>query len=141
MNDADNPISTLAEVIAHAKYVGFSDIEYEDRDWQHYRDTGEHKGVSKTRRPTERDFEVFAMFTQTWGSTALGHGGMGASAMTTAYTTVLYCARTREFLVYFGGQYCYTVIRDGGEGLTTFMTHINERRLEAKRMRHIYNVI
>lgn len=55
MNYAENPITDLADCIAHAQYAGFSDIQYEDRDWQHYRDTNEHKGVSKTRRPTTRD--------------------------------------------------------------------------------------
>ena len=68
MNYADNPITDLANCIAHAQYEGFSDIHYEDRDWQHYRETREHKGVPKTRRPTTRDFDVYAMFTQTWGT-------------------------------------------------------------------------
>ena len=109
MNYADNPITDLADCIAHAQYVGFSDIHYEDRDWQHFRDTGEHKGIAKTRRPTTRDFGVYNFFDQTWGSTSLGHGGMGGAAVTTAYTVILYCMSTQEFLVYFGGSYCYTI--------------------------------
>lgn len=109
MNFSEHPITDLADCIAHAQYVGFSDIKYEDRDWQHYRDTGEHKGIARTRRPTTRDFEVYAMFPQVWGSTALGHGGIGGSAMTSAYTVVLCCPILGEFLVYFGGRFCYAV--------------------------------
>ena len=113
MNYAENPISDLADCIAHAQYEGFSDIEYETRDWQAYRDSAgkEDVRIPQTRRPTTRDFGVYAMFPQTWGSTALGHGGMGGASMTTAYTVVLECYHTQEFLVYFGGQYCYTVSR------------------------------
>ena len=111
MNYSENPITDLHDAIAHAQYEGFSDIEYENRDWQHYRDTGEHRGVANTRRPTTRDFGVYAMFTQTWGSTALGHGGMGGAAVTTAYTVVLECQHTQEFLVYFGGIFCYAISR------------------------------
>jgi hypothetical protein len=131
MNYAEQPITDLAECIAHAQYVGFSDIQYEDRDWQHYRDTGEHKGVAKTRRPTTRDFGVYAMFTQTWGSTALGHGGMGGASMTTAYTVVLECYATQEFLVYFGGQYCYTVNRNS-KNIDAFIEDCKNHCLQSK---------
>lgn len=117
MNYADTPITDLADCIAHAQYEGFSDIEYETRDFEKIRaaKTAEEKAraVQATtparRRPTNRDFGVYAMFPQTWGSTALGHGGMGGASMTRAYTVVLECYHTGEFLVYFGGQYCYTV--------------------------------
>jgi hypothetical protein len=111
MNYAENPLTDLHDAMAHAQYQGFSDIQYEDRDWQHYRDTGEHKAVPRTRRPTARDFGVYAMFPQTWGSTALGHGGVGGASVTTAYTVVLECYHTQEFLVYFGGRFCYKVSR------------------------------
>ncbi len=111
MNYAENPITDLADCIAHAQYEGFSDIEYETRDWEVYRKTKEDVRIPAKRRPTTRDFGVYGMFTQTWGSTALGHGGMGGASMTTAYTIVLECYTTQEFLVYFGGQWCYTVDR------------------------------
>jgi hypothetical protein len=111
MNYAENPLRDLHEAMAHAQYVGFSDIEYETRDWQVYRDTKEDVRIPARRRPTTRDFGVYAMFTQTWGSTALGHGGMGGAAVTTAYTVVLECRATEEFLVYFGGKMCYKIDR------------------------------
>lgn len=47
-------------------------------------------------------------FDQTWASTALGFGGVGGSAMTTARTYVLipYSAQDWAF-VYFGGRFAY----------------------------------
>lgn len=132
MNYAENPITDLADCIAHAQYEGFSDIEYETRDWEHYRDTGEHKGVVKTRRPTTRDFGVYNFFDQTWGSTALGHGGMGGAAVTTAYTIVLECYHTGEFLVYFGGSYCYKVNRRS-KNIDQFVEDCKNRCLVSKR--------
>ncbi len=58
------------------------------------------------RRPTAEDVEVIH-FNQTWGSTALGFGGMGGSAMTSAYTTVVTCGATAA--VYFAGRHAYTL--------------------------------
>ena len=138
MNYAENPITDLADCVAHAQYTGFSDIHYEDRDWQHYRDTGEHQGVAKTRRPTTRDFGVYAMFPQTWGSTALGHGGMGGAAMTTAYTVVLECQHTEEFLVYFGGSFCYAVNRRSAN-INQFVEDCKNHCLASKRQSGKYN--
>ena len=137
MNYADNPITTLADCIAHARYEGFSDIHYENRDWKHYRDTGEHLGIPCTRRPTTRDFTVYAMYPQTWGSTALGHGGIGGSSMSTAYTVVLECMDTQEYLVYFGGQWCYTVSRRS-DNFTKFKEDIMNQCLASKHKSGVY---
>jgi hypothetical protein len=132
VNYAENPITDLADCVAHAQYVGFSDIEYETRDWQTYRDTKEDVRVPARRRPTTRDFGVYAMFTQTWGSTALGHGGVGGAAMTTAYTVVLECYHTQEFLVYFGGEMCYKVDRRS-KNLDVFIEDCRNHCLASKR--------
>jgi hypothetical protein len=117
MSYLEDPISCLAACIAHAEYVGFSDIAYERMDYDAVRNakTAEEKRASMRatvpaiRRPTTRDFSVYAMFPQTWGSTALGHGGIGGSAITTAYTVVLECVELSEMLVYFGARFCYKV--------------------------------
>ena len=132
MNYAQNPITDLHDAIAHAQYAGFSDIEYETRDWETYCTTKEDVRVPATRRPTTRDFGVYGMWPQTWGSTALGHGGMGGAAMTTAYTIVLECYATREFLVYFGGQICYTVNRDS-VNFNVFIEDCKNHKLVSKR--------
>ena len=132
MNYSENPITDLVDCVAHAQYVGFSDIEYEKRDWETYRTTKEDVRVPARRRPTTRDFGVYSMFTQTWGSTALGHGGMGGAAVTTAYTIVLECYHTQEFLVYFGGQWCYTVSRRS-RNLDAFVEDCKNHNLASKR--------
>jgi hypothetical protein len=112
MNQVGNPLRDLHEAMAHAQYKGFSDIEYETRDWEVYRKTQQDVRVPVRRRPHfDQDFWVYCMFPQTWGSTALGHGGMGGASVTTAYTIVLECHATQEFLVYFGGQMCYKISR------------------------------
>lgn len=145
MNYADNPIRDLADCLAHAEYVGFSDIQYEQCDFEKIRaaKTAEEKAKAlhattpATRRPTIRDFGVYAMFTQTWGSTALGHGGMGGAAMTAAYTIVLECRDTREYLVYFGGQYCYTVMMDS-ENIELFRDGCKNQCLMSKHYKKKY---
>jgi hypothetical protein len=71
------------------------------------------------------------MFTQTWGSTALGHGGMGGASVTTAYTIVLECYATQEFLVYFGGQVCYKVSRQS-KNIDLFAEDCKNRCLVSK---------
>jgi hypothetical protein len=140
MNYAENPITDLADCIAHAQYVGFSDIEYERMDYDAVRNarTAEEKRASMSatvkalRRPTTRDFGVYAMFPQTWGSTALGHGGMGGAAMTKAYTVVLECYATQEFLVYFGSEFCYKVDRRS-KNLDVFIEDCRNHCLASKR--------
>lgn len=58
------------------------------------------------RRPQPYEVEVYS-FPQTWSSTALGFGGMGGSAMTTAQTTVV--LNHRAVSVYFGTQFAYSI--------------------------------
>ena len=47
------------------------------------------------------DIDVY-VFPQTWGSTALGYGGIGGSMMTSASTVVLYANCENIVRVYFG---------------------------------------
>lgn len=140
MNYTDDPISNLASCIAHAQYVEFTDIEYNRMDYDAVRNakTAEEKRASMSatvrtkRRPTTRDFEVYAMFTQTWGSTALGHGGLGGAAMTTAYTVVLECIELNELLVYFGSEFCYKVDRRS-KNFDKFVEDCRYKMLASKR--------
>lgn len=140
MNYTDDPISSLAECIAHAQYVGFSPIEYDRMDYDAVRlaRTDEEKRASMsatvkdTRRPTTRDFTVYAMFPQVWSSTALGHGGIGGSAVTTAYTIVLECNYNNEMLVYFGGRLCYKVSKRS-VNFATFVDDCQNHNLASKK--------
>ena len=56
---------------------------------------------------TDYDDGDLYMFDQTWGSTALGFGGMGGSAMTTATTYVFVPEKYETAYVYFGGRFAY----------------------------------
>lgn len=110
------PFTTLHEALAAAVYRDMPDIEYEDRDWDAWRKLSREQQqealknksgilVRKTRRPTADEL-VVDMFQQTWGSTALGYGGIGGAAMTTAYTVVI--TKGNDVCVYFGcGRLAY----------------------------------
>ena len=88
------------------------DITYHTRDWaawnlmskQDQADairTKTEPRVSGTRRPHDDDVEV-TMFVQSWGSTALGYGGMGGASVTSAYTVIVSDGDCH--CVYFGGR-------------------------------------
>ena len=63
----------------------------------------------ETPRPTVDDFELHT-FEQIWGSTALGFGGIGGQAMTTARTYVFVPVNcNQKCFVYFGGAFAYAV--------------------------------
>lgn len=109
MLNLGNGINDLHRAFAHATYEGFPEIHYEDRDWEHYRKTKEDKRIKKKRKHSEHDVYVFSMFPQTWGSTALGFGGLGGQAITSAYVVVLKSTVDRGFCVYFGGRFAYYV--------------------------------
>lgn len=65
----------------------------------------EWKGEVHQRKVREEDIDVI-YFKQMWGSTSLGFGGIGGSAMTQAYTTVI-LLQDRAY-IYFGGDFCYS---------------------------------
>ncbi len=54
------------------------------------------------------EFEM-TMFMQTWGSTALGFGGIGGQAMTNAYTTVVREEYSGWVGVFFGESLAYKI--------------------------------
>ena len=125
-----NPIQDLAFAYHDAMFNQFSDIVYRDRDWDKYhkwQDTLSKKELSdayiqerasgismheqslitKRKRPTDYETSVIAMFPQSWGNTALGFGGIGGCACTTAYSIVIEC--NGEYAVYFGSRFAYLV--------------------------------
>ena len=104
--------------LAQALYKDLPDISYTNRDWEAWRALSkEAQGVAlknnlvpmvqATRRHREDDVEVL-MFPQTWGSTALGYGGMGGASVTSAYTLIVHDHNT--YCVYFGeGELAYQI--------------------------------
>lgn len=124
------PVQVLHHALGHAAFAtdtGFPAIVYRDRDWEHYRKTREDRYISKTRPHTEYDIEVYAMFIQTWGSTALGFGGLGGQAITDAYTIVLKSTAGLGYSVYFNGRFAYYIARPNQQ----FFKDIGDRCLSA----------
>ena len=111
-------LMAVHSALAQALYKDLPDISYTNRDWGAWRALSkEEQGVAikhnqvpmvqATRRPREDDVEVL-MFPQTWGSTALGYGGMGGASVTSAYTVVVHDHAC--WCVYFGeGELAYLV--------------------------------
>jgi hypothetical protein len=161
MGQLYNPIGDLSAAIAHAQYQAFSEVHYQDRVWDRYRkwktnyfdklsqdekrqlydqerSTGVLMGpadciVSKTRRPAVHEIAVMGMFPQTWSSTALGFGGIGGQAITTAYTIVLECYS--EHAVYFGGRHAYTVNNPSEE----FFQDLSKRQMREVSCHAVYH--
>lgn len=63
-------------------------------------------GNGKEYRPREDEISVYS-FPQLWSSTALGFGGIGGAAMTTAQTVVV--IHEHNAAVYFNGYHAYTI--------------------------------
>lgn len=101
----DNPVESLASAVYSATNNSkiLPNIEYSV--------TSSVKNptiptLTKIRRPGVNELEIYH-FPQTWGSTALGFGGIGGAAMTTAYTTVI--VLDRDGAVFFDGMHAYTI--------------------------------
>ena len=68
-------------------------------------------------------------FDQTWGSTALGFGGIGGQAMTQARTYVVEFNEYPKALVYFGGRFSY----EADAGNRRFRDDVRQGRVAAVR--------
>lgn len=88
-------------------------MEHEEYEFGHdkatNRSTKKPTGRMKQVRPAPHHCSV-VMFEQTWGSTALGFGGVGGQAITSAYTVVIEGPRG-DACVYFGGRLAYHIKR------------------------------
>ena len=82
-----------------------------DLEYQH-RNPGEDPSKNKTkkRRPCIYDIQNVVTFSQMWGSTALGFGGIGGAAMTNALTVCIE-GPMGDWCVYFGGRFAYRIER------------------------------
>jgi hypothetical protein len=142
--NATNPIETLAGAMDHAAYEAFPEYTYRDRDWPKHdawRATlkrEEYKTavapddcwVEKTRRHSMYDLTVYSMFPQTWSSTALGFGGIGGQAITSAYVCVIESGLVGQFAVYFGGRLAYVIVRPNA----SFMEDVARQRMVDARL-------
>ena len=67
--------------------------------------TNINRDIIRRRRMIE-DYYLYD-FDQSWASTALGFGGVGGDAMTTARTYILIPKNEDVAYVYFGGRFAY----------------------------------
>lgn len=132
----ENPIVAVAAALHAATLRDLAAIEYVERDWERHRAwvdamtreerakvyAEEHSSgvclgptVARRRRPSEEECLV-TVFPQVWGSTALGYGGIGGAAMSTAYTVVVESRIVAQRAVYFGrsGRLAYLVPMGAG---------------------------
>jgi hypothetical protein len=137
--NATNPIETLAGCMAHAAYEAFPEYKYQDRNWamhDKWRSTLTREEmktavappecfVEKTRKHSFYDLTVHNMFPQTWSSTALGFGGIGGQAITSAYVCVIESNLVGGYAVYFGGRLAYVIDRPN----EMFIEHIARQRM------------
>ncbi|MER3439620.1 MAG: hypothetical protein C4346_19625 [Chloroflexota bacterium] len=95
-----SPNATVASALHHAAIVALPAIAYQRRDLSAMQGWSADKRMEAMRaetvpmknvmrRPADTECQVYAMFPQTWGSTALGFGGIGGAAMTSAYTVII----------------------------------------------------
>ena len=70
------------------------------------------------------DFDVI-VFSQCWGSTALGFEGFGGQMMTEAYTSVFEDRVSGIFFIFFGTSLCYKLYSPSDE----FFEDIKNRNL------------
>ena len=110
-------IECLSQSYGHAQFDhnAFSSIVEKRKDWYASKQSSVDIYTNVTRLHYENEIEVEAMFIQTWGSTALGFGGIGGSAMTDAYTIILRSTYHHEYLVYFNGTFAYKVSKPNGK--------------------------
>lgn len=129
-------LECLSHSYGHAQYDhnAFSPIVEKRKDWQASKNSSVDVFYDVTRKHYEHEIEVDAVFVQTWGSTALGFGGIGGSAMTDAYTIVLRSTYTNEYLVYFDGGFAYKLTKPNKQ----FFEDIRYKNLESIHNKHKY---
>jgi hypothetical protein len=135
--NATNPIETLAGCMAHAAYEAFPEYKYQDRDWakhDKWRSTLTREEmktavapadcfVEKSRKHSFYDLTVYSMFPQTWSSTALGFGGIGGQAITSAYVCIIESNLVGGYAVYFGGRLAYVIDRPNEKFIEDIQRH------------------
>lgn len=123
MNYLDSPVQLLSDCLADVIYEDrLPQIDYLNRNWDEWKKLSSQERanideltyenrpdlwINCQRKPRKSDVKIIAFFPQVWGSTALGFGGIGGAAMTTAYTVVIQFET--YYAVYFGGRFAYVI--------------------------------
>jgi hypothetical protein len=136
MMQLGSPLDAISDALGAAAFRDMPDIEYETRDWSQKDNFAPQDipYIKRKRRPMPDELEV-TVFAQSWGSTALGYGGMGGSAVTPAYTVIVSYGPIH--CVYFGsgGQLAYAIDTNEltGEGGVKFQEDMKEGCMADKR--------
>ena len=125
-------VNDLHMVMAHAVYEGFLEYEYESRD---FNNPDRDARVVKKTRHTEYNITVKAMFPQVWSSTAMGFGGIGGQAITSAYVCVIESNLMGQHAVYFGGRLAYVIERPNSQFFADIAGH---RMVDARLGKELY---
>jgi hypothetical protein len=101
----------------------------QERFWNAIKDDAPTREKIGDRQPS---FDV-TVFSEWWGSTALGFPGMGGDAMTKAYTTVIEEENSGWYGVFFGDRLAYLVPRANERFLDDLNRHQMLSVREAKK--------
>lgn len=105
-----DPIGTLAAAFydapKHMPEVKETRVDY--ANWDRTDRSNPAPMKEEIRPAVASDLEVYAMFEQSWGSTALGFGGIGGQAISSAYTIIIWNGLS-DYVVYFNGRSAYRV--------------------------------
>lgn len=122
-------LNSLAHAIFSACLKDLPDMHYQ------YRKPGQPESatVNKSRRPDHYDLMSVVLFQQMWGSTALGFGGMGGAAMTTA-DVVIVEGPDMARAVYFGCRFAYCILRPNDLFMSDMRNHcmVNVSRAKSR---------
>jgi hypothetical protein len=138
--------------MAHAAYEAFPEYKYQDRNWAKHDQwratlTIEQRKtavappdcfVEKTRKHSFYDLTVYSMFPQTWSSTALGFGGIGGQAITSAYVCIIESNLVGGYAVYFSSRLAYVINRPNEKFIEDISRH---RMVDAKLGKKTYERI
>lgn len=106
-----NPIPDVSQALYSSCIRDLPDIEYAAFTPRMLREgKTPFEAPKKLRRPEPYDLNEVHLWQQTWGSTALGFGGMGGASITTANVVVI-IGPSRAAAVYFGGRFAYLIER------------------------------
>lgn len=116
---ARSPIEVLSKAMGHAVHVGLASFVPKASAYADPKVGTDGSGTVPdsapvrvkpcTVHPQVANCSVLAMFPQSWGSTALGFGGIGGHAITLAYT-VLIQGPAGDIAVYWDGEFAYRIV-------------------------------
>ena len=106
-----NPVETLAASLYGATLKDLLPVEHDEWRFtaENNRTKKERTGKLISRRPYPEHCRI-DMFEQSWGSTALGFGGIGGASITSAYTVIV-TGPNGDACVYFAGRLAYHIKR------------------------------